>query len=48
MEKTVKCRTCDEEVLEKKAWTLYGRDYDDPTYFCTDSCRMMFPFEKKK
>jgi hypothetical protein len=46
MEEIVKCKTCDKDVSKEKAWTLYGRDYENPICFCTDSCRVIFPFKK--
>lgn len=35
------CKKCGSEIKDK-AWTLCGRDYDDPSYFCSDLCRMVW------
>lgn len=43
----VECRTCSDKVSKEKAWTLCGRNYDNPSYFCTDSCRRHFPYKKE-
>jgi hypothetical protein len=43
---TVICRTCNKEITKGKSWTLVGRDYERPLYFCSDSCRTAFPFSK--
>lgn len=45
--KEINCTTCSKEINKDTSWKSYGRDYDDPTHFCSDSCRMMFPFKKK-
>jgi hypothetical protein len=42
----VSCRTCNKEITRGKSWTLAGRDYERPLYFCSDSCRMVFPFQQ--
>ncbi|MFE7820565.1 hypothetical protein ACFU1R_20410 [Priestia megaterium] len=48
MTKKVECLTCDKVIAEKEAWELSGRDSEDIAYFCSDGCRMAFPFRKKR
>lgn len=47
MNSKVECLTCDKLVDKQDAWELSGRDREDIAYFCSDDCRMTFPFKKK-
>lgn len=47
MGKKVTCKTCEKEIPAERAWTLCGRDYEYPSYFCSDSCRTMHPLKRK-